>query len=162
MTPGACLLVLLAGSGLASGNEDEAALAFQARVQAYVTVRDEHPGVREGAIFAAPVARLFRAAVGDLLSPADFAALGRQTRCASDAHVNHPLPRGASHFILPRLLYRFPPLPPGIEYRVVNADLVLWDVDADLVIDVLRDLFAVPSDASGGPRADRDRSAATT
>jgi hypothetical protein len=37
------------------------------------------------------------------------------------------------------LLLRLPELPEELEYRIVNCDLVLWDVHADLVIDFVPD-----------------------
>jgi hypothetical protein len=141
----ALVLALVAGAGAPGGEEHEAIAAFRARAEAYVAVRDTSPGVAEGAIFTRDVAPVFREAVADLMSPQDTATLRSETRCPSDARVNHPLPPHVSHYVPPRLLYRFPELPPELEYRVVNADLVLWDVDADLVVDVLRDLFVVPS-----------------
>jgi hypothetical protein len=43
------------------------------------------------------------------------------------------------------LLEALPPVPGGLEYRVVGPDLVLWDVHAEIVIDVLRDALRAPS-----------------
>jgi hypothetical protein len=39
----------------------------------------------------------------------------------------------------------FPALPKGICYRIVHYDLVLWDADADLVLDVLSGAFMPPT-----------------
>ena len=39
----------------------------------------------------------------------------------------------------PPLTMHLPPLPRAIDYRLVGASLVLWDVDAEIVIDVLPD-----------------------
>jgi len=39
-----------------------------------------------------------------------------------------------------------PVLPDGIQYRLIDHDLLLWDVDADVIIDVLPD--ALPRDGS--------------
>jgi hypothetical protein len=36
--------------------------------------------------------------------------------------------------------------PRELEYRFVHRDLVLWDVRADLIVDVLRDAIPVESD----------------
>jgi hypothetical protein len=126
---------------------------FEARVQAYVSARDMEPALVEGAIFARADRELFRSAVRDLLTLEDVAVLREETRSASTARVDAALPSDASHYVPARLLFRFPPLPPPIEYRIVNADLVLWDVDADVVIDVLRELFVVPAYASRAVRS---------
>jgi hypothetical protein len=37
------------------------------------------------------------------------------------------------------LLSALPALPAGIQYRLIDRDLLLWDVDANLIIDVLPD-----------------------
>ena len=42
------------------------------------------------------------------------------------------------------LLERLPLLPRPIQYRLVDHALVLWDGDADLIIDVLPDAIPVP------------------
>lgn len=60
----------------------------------------------------------------------------------------------------PDLLGALPPLPPELEYRFVNGALVLRDIDANLIVDVLRDVIppsgeiapAVPA-AGGVPAA---------
>jgi hypothetical protein len=41
----------------------------------------------------------------------------------------------------PALIQALPPLPAGIEYRIVAPDLVLWDSHAEIMIDVLRGAF---------------------
>ena len=48
----------------------------------------------------------------------------------------------------PDLLAVFPRLPSELDYRFVHRDLVLWDVRADLIVDVLRD--AIPLEAGRG------------
>lgn len=40
------------------------------------------------------------------------------------------------------VLEALPPLPDALEYRFVGRDLIVRDVDANLVVDVLRDAFA--------------------
>jgi hypothetical protein len=42
----------------------------------------------------------------------------------------------------PRLLAKLPVLPSGLQYRFVDRDLVLWDSQADLVVDIIPD--AIP------------------
>jgi hypothetical protein len=37
------------------------------------------------------------------------------------------------------LLAALPALPTGIYYRLIDHDLLLWDVDANLIVDVLPD-----------------------
>jgi hypothetical protein len=108
-------------------------------------IRRSRIEAREGDLFTPEIGRMFRARVDEMLSPHDISLLGDESWTVGDAAVNEPLPDGASHLMPAALIYRFPPLPEDVEYRIVNADLVLWDIQADLVIDVLRDVFVVPS-----------------
>lgn len=45
----------------------------------------------------------------------------------------------------PALLRALPPLPRELEYRFVNRDLVLIDLHADLIVDILKDALPAPS-----------------
>jgi hypothetical protein len=101
--------------------------------------------VQQGNIFGPPVAPLFRQIVGAAL---EDDALRTWVEARSDAashvaqaRVNGSLPIGAEHDVYPSLLRVLPPLPRGIEYRVVHDDLLLWDIGADVVIDVLPGVF---------------------
>jgi hypothetical protein len=44
----------------------------------------------------------------------------------------------------PALLAVLPALPEELEYRFIGRDLVLVDVHADLIVDVLKDALPVP------------------
>lgn len=60
--------------------------------------------------------------------------------------VNDPWPQGAAFSMIPpNVLCRLPALPDELEYRFVNRDLVLRDLHADIVVDVL--VNAVPPDS---------------
>jgi hypothetical protein len=45
----------------------------------------------------------------------------------------------------PDLLAALPRLPPGLEYRFINRDLVLRDLDANLIIDFVPEAIPVSS-----------------
>ena len=46
----------------------------------------------------------------------------------------------------PALLRKLPDLPPELEYRLVGHNLILRDVQANLIVDILRDVVAtIPS-----------------
>jgi hypothetical protein len=50
--------------------------------------------------------------------------------------VNGDYPAGASRSTMPgNVLKILPPLPMGLEYRIVDTHLVLMDVDANIVVD---------------------------
>ena len=57
-------------------------------------------------------------------------------------HVNEPYPDGVPYTTLPpTLLLKFPKLPDQVTYRIVGRDLILLDVEANLVIDRIPDIF---------------------
>jgi len=57
-------------------------------------------------------------------------------------HVNEPYPDGVPYTTLPpTLLLKFPKLPDQLAYRIVVRDLILLDVEANLVIDSIPDIF---------------------
>ncbi len=62
--------------------------------------------------------------------------------------VNEPFREEESYAVPPRLLEQLPPLPGDIQYRILGSGLVLWDVHADIIIDVLPDAFRAPSHVS--------------
>lgn len=57
-------------------------------------------------------------------------------------HVNEPYPDGVPYTTVPpTLLLKFPKLPDQVAYRIVGRDLILLDVEANLVIDRIPDIF---------------------
>lgn len=89
-------------------------------------------------VFTPPVAMVFRQLIGRALAtPAGTAIRG--LAAATHPAVMKPIP--ASGLIeFPKVLSdALPALPPGLEYRLINNDLVIRDSGADLVIAVLRD-----------------------
>jgi hypothetical protein len=63
------------------------------------------------------------------------------------AQDNGRIPPGRHVRVWPALLATLPSLPEQLEYRVVGWDLVLVDVHADLVLDVLKDALPRPDAA---------------
>lgn len=54
-------------------------------------------------------------------------------------NVNQPYPKTLPYTsVPPTLLLKLPKLPGEVEYRIVDHDLVLLDVKANLVVDILR------------------------
>lgn len=106
---------------------------------------------REGDIFTPRVTDYFRALIADNCN-GDFGMLLRMTRDELEplgtARINERWPGAALTMMPPKLLADFPPLPPELQYRFVHHDLVLWDMQIDLVVDVLRN--AIPGDV-GAP-----------
>lgn len=99
---------------------------------------------REGEMFTPDAAELFRRLIfaafygdedhgGDLL-----AQIGREALLAPPIYVNQPPPSGTSNG-MPGLVAELPPLPDELEYRFIGRHLVIVDVPANLVVDIIRD-----------------------
>ena len=109
-----------------------------------IVMRGARRDVPQGNIFGGAVAAYFRRVSAEQSEDVRLWVMARayEQAAVEPARVTHPFPLGATHDVHGALLDAFPQLPRGIEYRVVHYDLVLWDLHADLVIDVLRGAFA--------------------
>lgn len=105
-------------------------------------IRAARSRVTLGTMFAAPVDRLFRDLISDRLADVDVEGLsGWDEDLGVDIVVHESVPAW-SLLELPALLREpLPGVPPGIEYRMVNGALVLWDAHAEIVIDALPAAF---------------------
>jgi hypothetical protein len=101
---------------------------------------------RPGEIFSDDVGHLFR---GDIraalrafgISAAEILAANRWDAATTRAHdisVNARFPWNSGWDVPACILEVLPPTPEVLEYRLVGRDLLLIDVGADLVVDVLR------------------------
>ena len=98
------------------------------------------PHAVQGEIFTPPIAaefrRLIRTAMTGSRAHRIRSSLQRGAPVKSKIEVNHPYPAMAPlETTPPSLLLNLPKLPSGLEYRVVQHDLVLHDVKANLVVD---------------------------
>jgi hypothetical protein len=117
------------------------------RKRAYLgsAIRAERPNAQSGDIFAPPVAAAVRGIVADSLNGVDIESLLQdlyedcEMPLGYRAQVNTGYPQWATHEMPFVLLTVLPELPAGIQYRLIDHDLLLWDVDADVIIDVLPD-----------------------
>lgn len=120
-------------------------------------IKAARPNAREGDIFTPPIASLIRSLVADALKDPQAQAQVRDL-LADHPRVTgfHPqvhdvFPYWADHPTPLALVQALPKLPEDVEYRLVGRDLVLWDVHADLIVDVLTDAVPLPT-SSAGPR----------
>ena len=109
-------------------------------------IRTARPAAKPGDLFTPDVATLFRNLISDSLrknriSVADLIAeLNDEVPPGTPwPAVNRRFPWGRGAAMPPCLLATLPELPPVLQYRLVDRDLVLLDVDADLVVDLLFD-----------------------
>ena len=112
-------------------------------------IRSARATARQGDIFSPAVADLFRMLIANAFADGHTGAMfdvwPEEFWPVDNPLVNERFPTGASRAVPAVLLRHLPALPNEMEYRVVNGSLVLLDVDADIVIDVLLDAFHVTS-----------------
>lgn len=114
------------------------------------------PTARQGDIFTPVVAVVLRQTIGDALCGRDtqgmFDGLDEEQPAIDESrlHVHDRYPVWATHEVPVVLLQRLPALPDGIEYRFAQYDLLLWDVDADLIVDILPDAISANLVTPGG------------
>ena len=109
-------------------------------------LQQERAAASQGDIFTPAIAATLRAR----LDPALRGGAATDTRAAirDDApakftlRVNESYPEGASLPTMPsNVLAVLPPLPPGLEYRIVDVHLILRDTEANIIVDYLRDVM---------------------
>lgn len=108
-------------------------------------VRAARPDAREGDLFnprVEPVIRLriARALETRGLTPAAVRAaeLAEADPAGVTLKVNGAFPWAIGTAMVPCILEALPPLPPELQYRLVARDLVLIDVHAGLIADIVR------------------------
>ena len=98
------------------------------------------PHAAQGAIFTPPIAAEFRRLIHTTMTGPRarriHTSLQRGAPVKANIEVNHPYPAMTPlETTPPSLLLNLPKLPKQLEYRVVDHDLVLHDVKANLVVD---------------------------
>jgi hypothetical protein len=114
-------------------------------------IRDARPRAKEGDIFTLAASEMFRARIAAITRRTGFDVAAFLDRHSGEAeelevHVFGALP-WRSHVALMPIIRQLPELPPELEYRFVGRHLVLMDVGANIVVDVLRDALPLPVDA---------------
>jgi hypothetical protein len=126
-------------------------------------IRIERATAAPGEVFTPAAAELFRRriAAAELLL-GDGSAVYREGEMPahdrSPLEVNGPFPWIGGFEIMTRIEVALPPLPEELAYRVIDRDLVLLDVGANLIVDILHDALPVDRPAPepvtpGGPCA---------
>ncbi len=122
-----------------------------ARTYLASAIRAARSTARQGDFFTPDVTRFFRVVIEEASSPSDvvmFAPLmDEDGRLLPGTHpaIHTPFPAWETRELPSALLFMLPTLPPELEYRIVDYDLVLWDVTADLIVDVLPYALAHPA-----------------
>jgi len=105
---------------------------------------------KQGDIFTPEIAAYFRNRIAATMKGTQGAKIRSSLRHAEPLHgialqVNGTYPAALPLQSTPAsLLLNLPPLPKELEYRIVNHDLVLHDIAANLVVDVVPNAIAAP------------------
>jgi hypothetical protein len=115
-----------------------------------MAIRSERPDAKQGDLFTLALARELRLRVNDALMEHGFSALDIQDEERVEGvdpatvrlRVNGTFPWVLAAGMLPCVIDALPPLPPELQYRIVGHDLVLIDVHASLIVDILPEVVA--------------------
>ena len=128
---------------LRSFTDPEEGLAAAANLRN--AIRAARRNAREGALFGSAAAVLRRDTRRALrqagLEPSALIAemLADREEGAREPAVNETFPWAVGNAMPPLVIRALPSLPAELEYRLVGPDLILIDVRANLVVDILRD-----------------------
>ena len=108
-------------------------------------IRAERPDARQGDLFTLALGPELRARINDALLDHGFTAadvfasaqVDRTDRPPLRLQVNGPFFWVLADAMFPCVIEALPPLPPELQYRIVGNDLVLIDVHASLIVDIL-------------------------
>lgn len=123
---------------------------FKVVQQMAAALRAARPNARPGDFFTEPVALELRARIVEALAAHGFTAADVRVTEALDGidpaavplKVNGTFPWIHATAMFPCVLQALPPLPPELHYRIVGNTLVLIDVHASLIVDLLPNALA--------------------
>jgi hypothetical protein len=120
-------------------------------------IRRARPDAQRGALFTDDVAVLIRTRLEARLAASnhqveDVLAFINEERLPGtpEPSINKRFPWELGSAMWPSLLAVLPPLPEGLEYRFADRDLVLIDVHASIVVDILVNALPAPRHAGHG------------
>jgi hypothetical protein len=113
-------------------------------------LRALRPGAAEGDVFSTPVSALIRDRLHRAFNPAEVGVLlagsySMEAAASKSVHVNWGCAAGVLVMPPAKVLAALPPVPGVLGYRFAGLDLVLWDEEASIVIDVIRDALPEPT-----------------
>jgi hypothetical protein len=139
-----------AASPIDKKKEPDPAAIVEHERQLATAIREGRKNAKEGDIFTQPVQKVLVATIQQELSSgtgqkAREMILGEgnpknpESRAQVVVAVNAKYPATAPlSTVPPSVLLRLPKLPQGLEYRFVGRDLLLFDSEANLIVDILR------------------------
>lgn len=114
-------------------------------VQLAAAIRAERPSAKPGDLFTPALGVELRWRIAEALAEHDYTAADiREAEAADGTHpslvslaVNGPFPWRYASAMFRCLIEALPELPPELQYRIVGNTLVLVDVHASLIVDLL-------------------------
>lgn len=132
-----------------------AAEVLRAEAAFAAEIRARRPGAQVGDLFTFDVRRTFRKLIARAITDHQIVLADLLADLVSDIVpgsggpvVNQRFPWQLGAPMPPCLLAVLPPLPKELQYRLVGRDLVLIDLDANLVIDILPEALPRPATAA--------------
>jgi hypothetical protein len=103
-------------------------------------IRVARAGAKQGQIFAPPIAQYFRHQIAASIAGSHgqeiLASLRHSEPVKMELEINQSYPEQVPlQSTPPTLLLNLPQLPDGMEYRILNRELVLRDSEANIVVD---------------------------
>lgn len=118
-------------------------------------MREARPILGHGGFFTPDVSKYFRERIDAIVretgldvTTASEVPDEDELIVAAGPRAAEPVPWNAEPVMWPSMLLALPELPPELEYRFIGRDLVLIDVLANLVVDVLYDALPEPEFSS--------------
>ena len=113
-------------------------------------IRELRASAHDGVIFIPEVKAYFTRALASAYQ-ANSEGILASLACVSDVveqklAANDVYPETWDYNAMPPTILRhIPQLPAELEYRIVNRDLIIRDVEANVIVDVLRDVITLPA-----------------
>jgi len=109
-------------------------------------IRTARAGAKQGQIFTPEIADYFRKQISATLNGPHGNEVRQSLRHAEpvkmDLQINQSYPANVPlQSTPPTLLLNLPELPKGMEYRIIDRELVLRDSDANIIVDYIPDAF---------------------
>jgi hypothetical protein len=139
-------------SGKQTNSPDQLAAQRHEAVQKTQAAR---AAAHQGDIFTPAIAAYFKKQIAATMSGSEGGKIRASLRHAEPLpniplEVNAPYPKGIPlQSTPPSLLQNLPLLPQFLQYRVVGSTLVLYDVNSNLVVDLVRNAIALVTKNAG-------------
>jgi hypothetical protein len=103
-------------------------------------IRETRRGAVQGDVFTASTSGEFKTVLAVLMNAGVWAVIMEENPGAFSYDIDGPYPEGQPRATMPAIiLAHLPPLPADMQYLFVGSDLILYDVQANTIVDLLPD-----------------------